>query len=121
MVDRRNKKVYEDIFTELEAIAMKDETLREAFENWEVLSGTKEEVMAYKARVKQLFDEESMILEAELRVKEGIEKGIKQGLEQGIVQGTEKTARQLLAMGMEIDFIAEATGLSKERISEINH
>ncbi|AOV06716.1 hypothetical protein BI350_03300 [Sporosarcina ureilytica] len=100
---------------------MKDETLREAFENWEVLSGTKEEVMAYKARVKQLFDEESMILEAELRVKEGIEKGIKQGLEQGIVQGTEKTARQLLAMGMEIDFIAEATGLSKERISEINH
>ncbi|MBE1556052.1 hypothetical protein [Sporosarcina limicola] len=43
MVDRRNGKVYEDIFRELEDIAMKDETLNTAFQNWEVLSGTQEQ------------------------------------------------------------------------------
>lgn len=33
-VDRRNNKVYEDIYRELEAIAMKDETLYKALEAW---------------------------------------------------------------------------------------
>lgn len=98
---------------------MKDEKLHEAFENWEVLSGTKEEVAAYRARVKQLFDEEAMMLEAELRVKEGIEKGIEQGIEQGIEIGTADIARQLLALGMDIEFVMKATGLSKERVLEI--
>lgn len=33
MVDRQNGKVYEDIFRELEDIAMKDKTLQEAIEH----------------------------------------------------------------------------------------
>ena len=35
MIDGRNKKVYEEIYLELEEIAMKDETLRDAFTQWE--------------------------------------------------------------------------------------
>ena len=52
LVDRSNSKVYEDIFKELEEIAMKDEVLREAFENWETLNGNEEEMLAYLARHK---------------------------------------------------------------------
>lgn len=78
---------------------MEDETLRHAFENWEALSGTKEEIAAYKARVKQLFDEESMIIEAEMRGKEeGEKEGKKEGIEIGISQALTETVLQLLSI-----------------------
>lgn len=70
MVDRRKGKVYEDIFKELEEIAMKDETLKEAFQCWEALSGTMEQRIAYEGRMKRIFDEQSAIREAELRNQE---------------------------------------------------
>lgn len=47
-VDHRNDCVYEDIFKELEEIAMKDESLRDAFGKWEELSATQEERLAYE-------------------------------------------------------------------------
>lgn len=128
MVDRRNGKVYEDIFKELEGIAMKDETLHEAFENWEVLSGTEEERFAYESRLKRIFDEESALVEAELRLKEGIERGRKEGIEQGIElgverekkAGTERMALRLLADGMDLKKVAEMTELGIERVQELN-
>lgn len=99
MVDHRKEKVYEEIYKELEAIAMEDDTLRNAFEHWEALSGTKEEVAAYRARMKRLFDEESMIGEAEMR---GREQGVIEGKEEGIKIGKTKalvdTVLQLLAV-----------------------
>lgn len=38
MVDHRNKKVYDEIYKELEEIAMKDKFLYSAFENWTAVS-----------------------------------------------------------------------------------
>lgn len=106
MVDHRKEKVYEEIYKELEAIAMEDDTLRNAFEHWEALSGTKEEVAAYRARMKRLFDEESMIGEAEMRGREqGVREGIEQGKEEGIEIGKTKalvdTVLQQLAVKFE--------------------
>ncbi|PIC64079.1 hypothetical protein CSV79_08455 [Sporosarcina sp. P13] len=69
-VDKRKGKVYDDIFKELEEIAMNDETLRSAFESWEALSGTPAEVFAYESRLKRVLDEEAAVREAELRMKE---------------------------------------------------
>lgn len=59
MVDARNKKVYEEIYRELEEIAMNDETLRDAFAQWEDLSMTEEQRLAYLYRLKQVLDEEA--------------------------------------------------------------
>lgn len=124
MVDRRKSKVYEDIFKELEEIAMKDEVLREAFASWETLSANEEEMLAYLARHKQLMDEEAMVNEAEIRVQEGIEKGRMEGMKEGKKEGkkevSENIARELLLMGIDDESIMKATGLSKERIKEIN-
>src|SRR5690625_1845499 len=53
MVDHRNEKVYSDIYRELEAIAMKDESLHHAFKNWEELSMTQEQYLAYESRLKR--------------------------------------------------------------------
>ena len=64
MVDHRNGKVYEDIFKELEEIAMKDKTLYEAIENWEVLSQSHEQMIAYQGRMKRIRDEEAAANEA---------------------------------------------------------
>ncbi|MCJ7840100.1 Rpn family recombination-promoting nuclease/putative transposase [Lederbergia sp. NSJ-179] len=59
IVDHRNGKVYEDIYKELEVIAMEDKTLYSAFEGWQELSMTEEEVRAYESRLKQILDEEA--------------------------------------------------------------
>lgn len=114
MVDHKKEKVYEDIYKELEAIAMEDDTLRKAFKNWEVLSGTKEEVAAYRARMKRLFDEESMIGEAEIR---GREEGREEGLKEGLKEGREEERHTLVGtvlgiLAMKFETIPEA--LQKE-------
>ncbi len=70
MVDRRNGKVYEDIYTELEGISMKDESLHSAFQNWEELSMTQEQYLAYESRLKHIMDEEAAQREMELREQE---------------------------------------------------
>lgn len=108
IVDHRNGKVYEDIFKELEEIAMNDETLRTAFQSWETLSGNQEEMIAYEARMKHVLDEEAMIREAELREMEARQEGQQ--------EEKEKIARRLLAKGMEIQDIVEATELSEEQV-----
>lgn len=82
-VDRRNKKVYEDIYHELDEIAMKDETLLHAFQSWHELSSTKEQITLYESRLKQLMDEEAALREAELRAEAAHKKGIEEGIEKG--------------------------------------
>jgi predicted transposase/invertase (TIGR01784 family) len=66
IVDHREGKVYDDIYKELEEIALKDETLRHAFENWEELSMTQEQYLAYESRLKHIMDEESVRRDNEL-------------------------------------------------------
>ncbi|MFD1360927.1 Rpn family recombination-promoting nuclease/putative transposase [Lentibacillus salinarum] len=70
MVDHRNDEVYEDIYRELEVIAMKDESLRSAFEGWEELSMTEEQYLAYESRLKRIRDEEAAERERELQIQE---------------------------------------------------
>jgi len=123
MVDRRNETVYEDIYKELEGIAMKDDTLHTAFKNWEELSLTQEEIFAYEARLKRVIDEEAAQREAKLREEEARKRaekvGEKIGEKRGKQEAKETIARRLLAKGMEIESVAEVTGLKKERVMEI--
>lgn len=115
IVDQRKEKVYEDIYNELEEIAMKDEYLRDAFNNWNEISVEPENLLAYRARLKQVMDEEAMIREAELREEAALEKGH----ELGSKQAGEKTARNFLAMGIDVEMVAKGTGLSLEEVKVI--
>ena len=67
--------------------------------------------MAKKKR--ETFEE--VFTEAGL-IPEWIERGRVQGLEQGRVQGVEKTAQNLLRMGMPIEQIAQVAELPVEKI-----
>lgn len=48
--------------------------------------------------------------------KKGMEKGIEQGIEQGAEQERINNARNFLHLGVAVDIISKATGLSEEEI-----
>ena len=52
-------------------------------------------------------------------IKQGIEQGIEKGIEQGIEQNQKDVAKKLKHKGVDIDFIVEITGLSKEDIENL--
>lgn len=108
MVDVRKQKVYDDIYNELEELAMKDERLIEAFNAWEELSQTPDTIIAYHSRLKAIIDEEAKLDYAEHK---GIEKG-------KIAQAIE-TAKVLIAQNIPEEVIIQSTGLTLEEISEI--
>ena len=53
-------------------------------------------------------------------LKQGHEEGFKQGREEGIEQGIEITAKNMLNLGVDLDIIIKATGLSKEQLLKLS-
>ncbi|MFJ8086652.1 hypothetical protein ACIQ7N_00340 [Lysinibacillus sp. NPDC095746] len=91
---------------------MKDEHLLQAFNVWEELSLSQDDVIAYQSRLKYILDEAAKLEDVKYMAEQlGIEKGIK--------KVKEDVANKLLANGMDIDFIHKITDLSVERIKEI--
>ncbi|MEQ6354042.1 hypothetical protein ABNX05_05380 [Lysinibacillus sp. M3] len=87
---------------------MKDEHLLQAFNVWEDLSLSHEDIIAYQSRLKYILDEEAKL------------EDVKHMAEQkGIEKGKEEISKNLLVDGMDIEFICKITGLSVERIEEI--
>lgn len=181
MIDSRKSKIYDDIYNELEAIAMKDETLRRAFQSWEELSMTPEQYLAYESRLQHILDEEANQREKELfeeekkalderkkalgqekealderkkilaeelealseekralkekeeqlfQMEESIKrwamevaeerKDVKEKLKEETKRAEkEAIALRLLEMGLEVKFAAESTGLTEDRVIEI--
>lgn len=111
MVDQREQTYYVEIYKELEAIAMKDEHLQDAFASWSEISVEPEGLLAYRARLKEVLDEESFLKEAELREEAAREEGIQ--------KNKEDNARNFLAMGVEVEAVAQGTGLSVEQVQKI--
>jgi hypothetical protein len=68
--------------------------------------------MAYDARMKALSDEKS-------RIEGALEEGMAKGIEKGIMKGKAETAIKLLALGIDIQTIAEATGMTREEIEAL--
>jgi len=98
--------------------------LQDAFGVWQELSRSREETLAYESRLKYILDEEAKLGDARyFAKKEGIEEGLERGLEQGLEEGKllekEETARQLLAMRMDIDVVVKITKLDEKKILEI--
>ncbi|WP_073200454.1 Rpn family recombination-promoting nuclease/putative transposase [Gracilibacillus kekensis] len=145
IVDHRKGKVYEEIFHELEEIAMKDDTLKNAIQGWDVLSATREELLAYEARLKFVMDEEAAKVEAELREKEALQEGKEKGLKEGIKEGREigreigrKIGREegreegrtqernalivrMLEQGLALEQIANIAGTSVEEVKNLRN
>ena len=116
MVDARKQKVYDEIYQELEALAMKDDDLLNAFSVWEELSMSKEEAIAYQSRLKHILDEEAKYAHARY---EGREQSIEQGKVEGKKEHAVETAKTLLADKMPDELIVKYSGLTMEELAEL--
>ncbi|MFB7156002.1 Rpn family recombination-promoting nuclease/putative transposase [Lysinibacillus sp. NPDC056232] len=120
MVDGRKKKVYADIYRELEELAMKDENLRAAFDTWEEISQSPETILAYQSRLKYILDEEARYIDGINKGREqGKTEGIKEGLEKGRKQEQIELVKKLLQRHEPIEEIMGLLGLSREKIERI--
>jgi len=108
MVDGRNKKVYAEIYRELEELAMKDENLRAAFDTWEEISQSPETILAYQSRLKYILDEEARYID-----------GINKGREQGRKQAQIELVKKLLKRHEPIEDIMDLLDISREEIERI--
>lgn len=105
----------EDIRRELEAIAMQDSVMKKAFAEWEDISRNPRAWAEYESRRKAILDDAAAVREAELRAQEAEEKGALIGA----LHAAENIARNLLLSGMDVETVAEHTGLSKEKVADI--
>ena len=85
-----------------------NKTIKEAKENYEVLTGDAELKRLAEIRLMSALEEQSALDTAR---EEGIVEGAK--------QNKKEIAKKLLEKGMEVEEIAEITGLSKEAIEKL--
>ncbi|MBR5373440.1 MAG: hypothetical protein IK131_02060 [Paludibacteraceae bacterium] len=101
-----------------------DEGLLRLIEKAKVSALSEEEYDQYEASMKYLEDEIDMEQHGyERGMEEGLRKGTEQGMKQGKLEG-EKTsnlrnAKRMKQKGLDVDDIAEITGLSVEEIMEL--
>ncbi|MEL7597471.1 MAG: Rpn family recombination-promoting nuclease/putative transposase [Clostridiaceae bacterium] len=87
-----------------------DTDIKRVEERLEYLSSDKETIEIYKAREKSLHERANMINGAK-----------EEGRQEGIKEGTIKTAKNLLVMGMEVEIVSKATGLSIEEVKSLEN
>lgn len=92
----------------LEMAEKENKTIKEAKENYEVLTGDAELKRLAEIRLMSALEEQSALDTAR---EEGIVEGAK--------QNKKEIAKKLLEKGMEVEEIAEITGLSKEAIEKL--
>lgn len=90
-------------------IAKQNVYIQSAYDRLQIISQDKQKRLEYEARQKALFDYNQFMYESE---KRGMEKGIEIGTERGMEIANERTAKNLIALGLPTDIIVQGTGLS---------
>ena len=114
--DYRRKTMDEDIFHELEVLAMNEQEVQKALIECESLSSNKENKAQYEARLKYLRDELSL-LRGERRL--GREEGKEEGKKEGKKEERNKIAFEMLQSGFDKRVIMDLTKLSEEELREL--
>lgn len=104
--------------------ALQERIFTKLFEAAEIAKFTKEQYEAYEDSLKVYRDWQNTIATAQ---KKGIEEGLAQGIKEGLAKGREEgrieqnkaTARKLKSLGVSVETIAEATGMSAEEINNL--
>ena len=104
--------------------AAKDSVFAKIAEIADISALSKEERMKYDEGIRKYRDTICVMDYAiEKGIKEGMEKGIEKGIEKGRAEGRAEErygiAKNLLAMGLPIDSIIQATGLNRDEITSL--
>lgn len=97
-------------------LATKNIYIQSAYNTLQVISQDEEKRIEYEAREKALRDYNQGMLEAR---ESGWQEGEKAGREKGKREEKENTAKNMLAMGLPIEIITQATGLSIAQIESL--
>jgi predicted transposase/invertase (TIGR01784 family) len=100
----------------VEEVIRMDVGIQRAEEKMEYVSSDKEALRVYQMREMAMSDWTSGLNQAR---REGIQRGRREGIQRGRREGIEKVAAQMKKLGITIDQIAEATGLSVEDIAAL--
>lgn len=87
--------------------------LKKMLEKSKIEGGKIMETLAQRLR------NEGKVIGVKEGIKEGMKEGIKEGMKEGIKEGKLDTARELIKRGIDINIIAEATGLPRETIEKL--
>ena len=87
-----------------------DSTIKSAEERLLRLSSDEETLRLYEAREEALIEYNSAMSAAK---RSGMKKGIEEGKLEGKAEGKLETAKNLLALGADVEMIEKATGLSR--------
>ena len=91
--------------------------LEEARERLKLDSMTKEELAAYYRHLDNIVIlRDNINTEREEGRAEGLEEGLNKGREEGLKEANLNNARNLKKLGVAVDIISQATGLSKEEV-----
>ena len=100
--------------------ALQNRVFDRLFETAEIAKFTKTELSEYWDSLKNFRDWYSVISTAEKRGRaEGLEEGLNKGKEEGAREANLNNARNLKKLGVAIDVISQATGLSEEEIEKL--
>ena len=100
--------------------ALQNRVFDRLFETAEIAKFTKTELSEYWDSLKNFRDWHSVISTAEKKgIEIGMEKGREEGREEGVREANLNNARNLKKLGIAIDVISQATGLSKEEIEKL--
>ncbi|MEJ8546222.1 Rpn family recombination-promoting nuclease/putative transposase [Brevibacillus borstelensis] len=112
-----------EIRRELEAIAVQDPVMKQAFEAWEDLSRDEKKWVEYESRRKAILDEIAAVREAEIRQQKAREEGLAEGREEGRTEGERQKAmeiaREMLTEGDSPERVAKLTKLPLDEIEKI--
>jgi predicted transposase/invertase (TIGR01784 family) len=104
----------------VEEVVKMDMAIQKAEEKMVYVSRDKEALRAYQMREMALSDWTSGLNHArEEGIQEGIVKGIQEGMVKGIQEEKREVAGNLKKLGLPVEQIAKATGLSVEEIGRI--
>jgi len=101
---------------DFDMVAQKDPYIDSAYQQLQIISQDKQKRLEYEARQKAILDYNQYMYEAEQR---GREQGEKVGREQGEKEKGIQIAKNLLSLGLDVNTIMTATGLSLQDIETL--
>jgi predicted transposase/invertase (TIGR01784 family) len=93
--------------------------MKQVFAQWREISRDPKKLVEYQSRRKAILDEFALVREAEIREERARAAGIEKGIEVGIETNKIEDARKMLGKGMDIEMIAEVTGLSVAEVEAV--
>ena len=110
---------------ELEDMASTSEYIEEAYRELERMSADERARLEYEARQKAIRDHDAIMSSAwetgmEKGIEKGMEKGLRKGREQGVRQERKDIALRMLEKGMDMETIADLTGMDVEEVRKLS-